>query len=276
MPYGTPYLGVCRRCKVQPHVDDLLLCEFCRARCVTCALALTPVDGTDRYCLACRRRRGRENARRNGKRWREAGRQKNVPPCQRCGIREKSRIRGARLCDECRWVCSDCGCRLAQQSSETSPSVCADCKNDRARNTYNPVIASEQNAKNYRDHREKRIESQRQRRLIDPVAQRRSTLFSKYGITVEQYDVMFAAQGGNCAACNRPEIEIDKRTGLLRKLSIDHDHACCPGSRSCGQCIRGLLCGKCNRGIGSLGDDLESLRKMIVYLEGSSVPHVAA
>src|SRR6266496_914731 len=38
-------------------------------------------------------------------------------------------------------------------------------------------------------------------------------------------------------------------------LTIDHDHDCCPGSASCGKCIRGFLCGLCNSAIGMLNND---------------------
>lgn len=31
---------------------------------------------------------------------------------------------------------------------------------------------------------------------------------------------------------------------------VDHDHHCCPGSASCGQCVRGIICQRCNSGIG--------------------------
>lgn len=31
---------------------------------------------------------------------------------------------------------------------------------------------------------------------------------------------------------------------------IDHDHRCCPGDVSCGKCVRGIVCSRCNTGIG--------------------------
>lgn len=49
------------------------------------------------------------------------------------------------------------------------------------------------------------------------------------------------AQDGKCGICGR------RPRG--RRLNVDHDHRCCPESgRSCGRCIRGLLCNSCNGG----------------------------
>jgi hypothetical protein len=49
--------------------------------------------------------------------------------------------------------------------------------------------------------------------------------------------------------------------------NVDHDHKCCSGSKSCGKCIRGILCHLCNKGIGLLGDDPILLSSAVSYLE---------
>lgn len=71
--------------------------------------------------------------------------------------------------------------------------------------------------------------------------QRRSHLKRMYSITPERFDAMLHAQGGVCALCRQPS---------GNRLHVDHDHSCCPGRTSCGSCIRGLLCGPCNRLLG--------------------------
>lgn len=67
----------------------------------------------------------------------------------------------------------------------------------------------------------------------------------KFNLTPEDYDAMFEAQGGVCAICHKRPDELKKRG--TKRLHIDHDHSCCPGVRSCGKCVRGLLCFTCNR-----------------------------
>lgn len=84
---------------------------------------------------------------------------------------------------------------------------------------------------------------------------------SKYGLTVDQLKLLYVSQQGMCAICGGQPL------GSHRYLSVDHDHSCCPGVKSCGLCVRGLLCSKCNQGIGSLEDSPERLRKAADYLE---------
>jgi hypothetical protein len=81
-----------------------------------------------------------------------------------------------------------------------------------------------------------------------------------FGITLAEYEAALAAQGGGCAACGVTE------EGNGRMLAVDHDHACCPSRKTCGQCIRGLLCSACNLQLGRVADDIDRLEALVGYL----------
>jgi len=80
-------------------------------------------------------------------------------------------------------------------------------------------------------------------------------LRSNYGITIEDYERMFEEQKGACAICGSVEVRRNGRTNFC----VDHCH-------KTGK-VRGLLCNECNVGLGRLGDDAESLRRALAYLE---------
>lgn len=80
-----------------------------------------------------------------------------------------------------------------------------------------------------------------------------------YNITYDQYWAIYKAQGGKCYVCRRA-------TGARRKLSVDHDHACCNGPNSCGKCVRGLLCSKDNEWLGHIRDEADVAQRVIDYL----------
>lgn len=82
----------------------------------------------------------------------------------------------------------------------------------------------------------------------------------KYGLTMDDYMDMEKTQNGVCAICKNPETN-------KKRLSVDHDHSCCPGSGSCGKCIRGLLCSNCNTFLGNAKDNIEILKAAIEYLK---------
>jgi hypothetical protein len=74
----------------------------------------------------------------------------------------------------------------------------------------------------------------------------RKSRISSYGLTLEQFDLILAVQNYACAMCHEPF-----KTG--QRIHVDHDHACCPRkNRSCGKCIRGLLCHTCNIALGHI------------------------
>lgn len=79
----------------------------------------------------------------------------------------------------------------------------------------------------------------------------------KYGKPTDWYESEFAARNGACDICGEAKIS----------LCVDHDHSCCPSGRSCGSCVRGLLCAPCNKGIGHLSDNPALLRAAADYLE---------
>lgn len=87
-------------------------------------------------------------------------------------------------------------------------------------------------------------------------------VIKKYGLTVEQYDELYQQQNGQCAICNIELISLTKK-----EVQIDHDHSCCDYDGSCGQCIRGILCGECNRGLERFKDDATLLRQAANYLD---------
>lgn len=77
-----------------------------------------------------------------------------------------------------------------------------------------------------------------------------SRMLSLYKLTDGEYDKLLEAQGGMCYTCG----DWTGNRGVTKKLSVDHDHSCCPKPPICGKCIRGLICSRCNTLLGELGD----------------------
>jgi hypothetical protein len=99
-----------------------------------------------------------------------------------------------------------------------------------------------------------------------------TTLWAAYRIRVADYQRMVADQGGKCACCGKPAGDLDPMVGrrATSALVIDHDHNCCPITkgrrRSCGKCIRGLICHQCNVAAGMLGEDPDRADDLARYL----------
>jgi hypothetical protein len=112
-------------------------------------------------------------------------------------------------------------------------------------------------------------EWKRRDRVLHPGKVRRQQATTRikrqYGISIDRYEELLAAQQGVCAICHQPERVVIN--AVIAMLGVDHDHSCCPGKRSCGKCVRGLLCSRCGRGCGVLGDNPVTLRAAADYME---------
>ncbi len=82
-------------------------------------------------------------------------------------------------------------------------------------------------------------------------------LQKKFGLSRAEYERMLRQQGGACAICG----SFDPGTNAKGQFCVDHDHAT-------GE-VRGLLCNRCNTGLGAFKDDPQSLLNAAAYLEGT-------
>lgn len=76
-------------------------------------------------------------------------------------------------------------------------------------------------------------------------------IMERYGLTKEQYEALYEAQGGVCYICRRA-------TGRRKKLAVDHDHKT--------GYVRGLLCSPCNGMLAHARDDIEMFERAAGYL----------
>lgn len=79
-----------------------------------------------------------------------------------------------------------------------------------------------------------------------------------YNLDAEEYLQMILDQNNCCLICKKPE-HVKNSKGDIRPLSVDHCHKTSK--------VRGLLCNRCNAGLGHFQDDLERLKEAVKYLE---------
>lgn len=103
------------------------------------------------------------------------------------------------------------------------------------------------------EHRRARVMSSEDRRRWS-----RATRLRRYGLSQEQFDRLMESQGNACGMCHEPF-----KGG--QRMCIDHDHACCPDDqRSCSECVRGVLCLRCNTTLGHI-EGLGEAAKAYLY-----------
>lgn len=154
--------------------------------------------------------------------------------------------------------------------------VCKRCQLDKQKESLDPVRRKAYSDKYYRDNSEfvksqvaayaeanydlvlgRKRDSRLARVAKDPEKEkerlRSVNLKNKFGITIEQYDILLGRQGNKCAICERHQDEFDRR------LAVDHSHRT--------RRVRGLLCTGCNYRLVARHENPILLRKIADYIE---------
>lgn len=98
------------------------------------------------------------------------------------------------------------------------------------------------------------------RKIVKQRSTQENFLRSRYRLTMNDLQVLIEKSGNKCAICEKG---FTSRTDM----HIDHNHNCCNSEFTCGNCVRGLLCGKCNAMLGMANDSLQILWRAIEYLK---------
>jgi len=86
-----------------------------------------------------------------------------------------------------------------------------------------------------------------------------------YKLSPKDFAKILESQGNVCAICKQKPMG---QTGPGKGWQVDHDHSCCPAKgKTCGKCIRGILCSPCNNGLGQFKDNEESLKNALSYIQ---------
>lgn len=164
--------------------------------------------------------------------------------------------------------------KLRELYAEQGQRLCPDCRENKPLSAFvsnsHTLYCKACNIPRFRAYRAKnRDRLNTQERGRHHAKQRRyqdSARRWAYGLTPERFDTLFASQNGKCAICsvvfvNDPfPLHGPGRGKVNRKgrATVDHDHT--------SGAIRGLLCNKCNQGLGAFGDTLDGILRAAEYL----------
>lgn len=165
---------------------------------------------------------------------------------------------GTKICRRCKQEQPSGNFGVNPKYSDGLQSYCKVCQREYSKQNYkeNRDIRLKQTAEYAKTHPEVRRKAVRKyRSSLTP--EQRSTLYRRcdllrnFGLTPIEYEKIFESQDGVCAICKRI-------CSSGRRLAVDHCHMT-------GR-VRGLLCSRCNLGIGQFNDSVELLEAAIEYL----------
>lgn len=161
-----------------------------------------------------------------------------------------------KLCRKCNTVKSFLDFGKDKNRKYGLTAVCKVC-----RNKQNAIYFSKH--PEVREFHNKRNREKRKLYYGDPVRKlkyKNNNLRSSYGITLDQYENMLKSQNSVCKICKKEEVHRNNQNTGISRLAVDHCHV--TGK------IRGILCTKCNTGLGSFKDNIQLLATTIQYLKG--------
>lgn len=130
----------------------------------------------------------------------------------------------------------------------------AEYKEYRKRNAHKRREWQRNRYKNDAEYREKVKQSVKDYREQNPLQKKNTDLLRMYGISLDDFNALLKKQKNSCAICGKSS---NKKTIFPH---IDHCHKT--------GVVRGLLCTKCNMGLGQFNDNKAILLAAINYLEG--------
>ena len=133
-----------------------------------------------------------------------------------------------------------------QKRNGKPASECKACSAERQREAY----------KNNESYREARKQWSRDKSST----QDHRKPWNRHHITEQRFLDLVNLFNGKCHVCKSEPATV-----------VDHDHNCCAGVYSCGKCIRGVLCAGCNKALGLLRDNEQTLLTAVEYLRGGSI-----
>lgn len=142
-------------------------------------------------------------------------------------------------------LCAKCKIEKSTKAFSKGTPWCKSCKSKYdAQRRKKPEIQDKARKENYKEH-----------------------LYRQYKLRIEDLAALVAKQDGKCGVCEKGLDDVYDFTIKKHNLVVDHDHACCSGGKSCGKCIRGILCRDCNLMLGHSKDNVKTLKKAIKYLK---------
>ncbi len=145
--------------------------------------------------------------------------------------------------------CKECACEWTKENPLLcmgTKYLCLNCKRRRGRESMRKWMAGNT------EYKAKKSDYDKEYREKYPDKRRHAKLFYYYGISIQEYRRLLESQGGGCAICGTPP-----KNG--KWLCVDHDHET--------KKIRGLLCNRCNCGIGYFDNSTKLIHLARKYLK---------